>query len=113
MTQTSPRSATPRSPRRAVLEVDPSLKLWRVAEAPVKLLTLDVVFHLDESAAGMLLQISSRCDLWCDTRLDGEPGAAHNLANAALLARAVEDIALATKAEITRRPPSDPVRDGL
>jgi hypothetical protein len=48
------------------LEVDPSLKLWRVAEAPVKLLTLEVVFDLDESAAGMLLQISSRCDLGRD-----------------------------------------------
>jgi len=94
------------APESSDLEVDPSLKLWRVAEAPVKLLTLEVVFDLDESAAGMLLQISSRCDLWCDTRLDGEPGAAHNLANAALLARAVEDVALAAKAEITRRPPS-------
>lgn len=83
---------------------DPSLRLWRVLKAPVKLLTLEVVFDLNEPATGMLLQISSHCDLWCDTRLDGEPGAAHNLANASLLARAVADIAQATKAGITRRP---------
>jgi len=87
-------------------EGDPSLKLWRVLEAPVKLLMLEIVFDLNEPATGMLLQISSRCDLWCDTRLDGEPGATHNLANASMLARAVEDVALAAKAEITRRPRS-------
>lgn len=92
------------APESGDFEDDPSLKLWRVVEAPVKVLTLEVVFDLDEPATGMLLQISSRCDLWCDTRLDGEPGAAHNLASASLLARAVEDVALATRAEITRRP---------
>jgi hypothetical protein len=70
----------------------------------VKLLTLEVIVDLHESVAGMLLQISARCDLWCDTRLDGEPGAAHNMANASLLARAVESVALATRAEILRRP---------
>jgi hypothetical protein len=86
-------------------EDDPSLKRWRILEAPVNLLSLEVVFDLDEPATGMLLQISSHCDLWCDTRLDGEPGAAYNVVNASLLARAVEDVALATKAEITRRPP--------
>jgi hypothetical protein len=92
------------APESSDLEGAPGLKLWRVAEAPVKLLKLEVVFDLDESATGMLLQISSRCDLWCDTRLDGEPGAAHNMANASLLECAVEEVALATKAEITRRP---------
>jgi hypothetical protein len=92
------------APESSGLEGDPNLRLWRVTDAPVKLLKLEVVFDLDESATGMLLQISSRCDLWCDTRLDGEVGAAHNKANASLLARAVEDVALATKAGITRRP---------
>lgn len=90
------------APESSDLEGDPNLRLWRVTDAPVKL--LKVVFDLDESATGMLLQISSRCDLWCDTRLDGEVGAAHNMANASLLARAVEDVALATKAGITCRP---------
>ena len=82
-----------------------SLKLWRVLEAPVNLLTLEVVFGQDEPATGMLLQINSQCDLWSTTRLDGEPGAAHNVANASHLAQAVEAIALATGAEITQRPP--------
>jgi hypothetical protein len=92
------------APESRDLQADPRLKLWRVVETPVKLLTLEVIFDLDDSAAGMLLQIISRCDLWCDTRLDGEPGAAHNMANAGLLEHAVEAVALATKAGILRRP---------
>ena len=91
-------------PASASFEGDLGLKLWRVLEAPVKLLTLEVVFDLNEHPTGMLLQISSPCDLWCDTRLDGEPGTPYNVANARLLARAVEDVALATRADITLRP---------
>jgi hypothetical protein len=81
------------------------LKAWRLRKQPVDLLTFDLDFGVGEFATTVYLEICTRCDLWRTKRLDGEPGEAHNVANAKLLACAVEAIARATRAEISLRPP--------
>jgi len=82
------------------------LKPWRLPTQPVDLLTFFLHFGFDEVPTSVRLEVSTRCDLWRTTQLNGEPVAPYQLANAALLQRSVEEIARATKAEITQRPPS-------
>jgi hypothetical protein len=82
------------------------LKPWRLPTQPVDLLTFSLHFGFDENPTSVRLEVSTRCDLWRTTQLNGEPGAPYQLANAALLQRAVEEIARASDAEITQRPPS-------
>jgi hypothetical protein len=81
------------------------LKAWRLCKQPVDLLTFDLHFGVGEFATTVYFEIGTRCDLWRASRLNGEPGETHNVANAGLLARTVEAIAQATKAEISQRPP--------
>lgn len=81
------------------------LKAWRLPRQPVKMLTFCLHFGFDEVPTAIRLEVSTRCDLWRTTQLNGEPGAPYHLANAALLQRSIEEIALGTKAEITQRPP--------
>jgi len=82
------------------------LKAWRLPRQPVDLLTFLLHFGFDEVPTSVRLEVSTRCDLWRITQLNGEPGTSYHLANATLLQRAVEEIASATDAEITQRPPS-------
>lgn len=81
------------------------LKAWRLPMQPVKLLTFCLHFGFDEAPTSIRLEVSTRCDLWRTTQLNGEPGSPYHLANAALLQRSIEEIARGTKAEITQRPP--------
>ena len=81
------------------------LKAWRLPRQPVKMLTFCLHFGFDEVPTSVRLEVSTRCDLWRTTQLNGKPGAPYHLANAALLQRSVEEIARVTKAEITQRPP--------
>jgi hypothetical protein len=81
------------------------LQAWRLPRQPVKLLTFSILFGFDEVPTSVRLEVSTRCDLWRTTQLNGEPGAPYHLANAAILQRSIEAIARATGAEITQRPP--------
>jgi hypothetical protein len=81
------------------------LKAWRLPRQPVEMLTFCLHFGFDEAPTSVRLQVSTRCDLWRTTQLNGEPGALYQLANAALLQRSVEEIARGTQAEIAQRPP--------
>jgi hypothetical protein len=89
------------------LACDPhGLKAWRIQRQPVQMLTFCLLFGFDEAPTWVRLGIRTRCDLWRVTQLNGEPGAPYHRTNAAMLERSVEEIARATKAEITQRPPS-------
>jgi hypothetical protein len=81
------------------------LKAWRLPREPVELLTFYLHFGFDEIATSVRLQISTRCDLWRTSQLNGEPGRPYQLVNADLLRKAIDEIALATNAEIAQRPP--------
>ena len=81
------------------------LRAWRLPRQPVEMLTLGLLFGFDEVPTSLRFEISTRCDLWRTTQLNGEPGATYHLANAALLQRSIEEIARSTNAEITHRPP--------
>jgi hypothetical protein len=83
----------------------PGLKAWRLPRQPVQLLTFCLRFGFDEVPTSVRLEVSTRCDLWRTTQLNGEPGAPYHLANAAVLQRSIEEIARATGAEITQKPP--------
>jgi hypothetical protein len=82
-----------------------ALKAWRLRKEPVELLTFYLYFGFDEVPTSVHLEVSTRCDLWRTMQLNGEPGTPYQLANADLLSRAIDEIALATNAEITQRPP--------
>jgi hypothetical protein len=71
----------------------------------VQLLTFCLRFGFDEVPTSVRLEVSTRCDLWRTTQLNGEPGAPYHLANAVLLQRSIEEIARGTQAEIAQRPP--------
>jgi len=81
------------------------LKAWRLPRQPVDLLTFFLRFGFDEVPTSVRLEVSTRCDLWRTTQFNGEPGTPYQLANADLLRRAIDEIALATNAEIAPRPP--------
>jgi hypothetical protein len=81
------------------------LKAWRLPRQPVRLLTFCLLFGFDEVTTSVRLEVSTRCDLWRTTQLNGEPGVPYHLANAALLERSIEEIARATGAEVTQKPP--------
>lgn len=81
------------------------LKAWRLPRQPVKMLTFCLHFGFDEVPTSIRLEVSTCCDLWRTTQLNGEPGAPYHLANAALIQRSIEEIARDTKGEITQRPP--------
>jgi hypothetical protein len=81
------------------------LKAWRLPRQLVQLLTFCLHFGFDEVPTSVRLEVSTRCDLWRTTQLNGEPGTPYHLVNAALLRRSIEEIARDTQAEITQRPP--------
>jgi hypothetical protein len=83
---------------------EPGMRSWRLRQSRVPLLSLEGSFGMAPFATSMGLRVRSECDLWRSIRLDGEPNSPHGEASARVLARAVEEIAIATNARIRRRP---------